>query len=341
MATNKKTDINEDAYVKMLVDAGVSESEAKVSIGKLVSFVNEQMAGEGAEGKNAAISIKVRERVKELKSDHFTVIVVAAEPRVDSNEISRNIALATYNNDRELALSKGIVKVVKEGTVGAKKAKDNSWILAIDNRDFIDKNNTMKNRGKGKPYPVRMQRNTLIVSNGQLGMAYGDVNLDIGGEYEVFGKVKEGKNSVTIYSDPAPKLNRMVPENELYDVFFKAARDSDIATDVAGALETDNKGIIVVKGTAHIVNSTSNGGARIVLNTDIGNGLPLMSPYGDEGAPYVEQMLAVPVGAEVLAVGKKRDSDQYGRSLTTYGVIANPKASAVTKTLESLKGFDF
>lgn len=341
MATKKATEIDEASYVKMLVDAGVPESEAKTSIGKLVGFVNEQMAGEGTDSKNAAISIKVREKVRELKSDKFTVTVVAMTPRRDSNDISRNIALATYNNDRELALSKGLVKVVKEGTPGARQAKDNSWVLPLDTREYIDKANTMKNRGKGKPYPVRMQRDIIVVANGQLGVAYGDVNLSIGGEYEVFGKAKEGKPTMTIFNEPAPRLNRMLADAELYDVFFNAAKDSDMATDVAGALETDNKGLMVVKGIANIVAPTSSGGARIVLNADIGNGLPLMTPYGEEGVDYVDQMLAVPVGAEVLAVGTKRDSEQYGRSLTTFGVIVNPKASAVSKALEQLNDFDF
>ena len=337
----KEATINEAAYVKQLVEAGVPEEEAKASIAKLVSFISEQMAGESTADKSATIAIKVKERVKELKSDKFTVTVVAATGKKDSNEISRNVALGTYNNDPELALAKGMVKEVKEGTPNAKKAKNGRYVLALDNRAFIDKAGTMKNRNQGKPFPIRMQADYIVICNGVLGIAFGDVNLDVGGVYDVFGKVKEGSNYMTVYAEPAPRMTRKLAGAELYDAFLAAAKDSDMAMDVEGALDTDVKGYIIVKGTVHMAQGTQSGGARVVLNTDIGSGLALMTPYGEEGQRYVEDMVSIPLGAEVLAVGKVRDSEQYGRSLICYGVVVNTKATAVSKTLESLKNFEF
>lgn len=337
----KKDTINEAVYVKQLVDAGTPEEEAKTSVTRLISAINEEMAGQGNAEKASTIAIKIKERVRELKSDKFDITVLAAMPRKDSNEISRNVAIATYNNDPELALTSGKVKEVAEGTAGARKAKNGRFVIALDDRDFIDRAGTMKNRRKGQPYPVRMQSEFLVECNGQIGIAYGDVALDVGTEYTVFGKAKEGSNSLTVYADPTPRVIRKLNTDDLYTKYHAAAMQSDIAMTTNDALDTELKGYIIVKGIVQHAQTTANGGAMLVLASEIGDGLRIMTPFGDEGQQYVDEFTNVELGAEVLVIGKIRDSEQYGRSMVGYGVTSTNTPTAVTKTLNNLKDFKF
>jgi hypothetical protein len=335
----KEATIDESGFTKQLVDAGMPQSEAKERVATLISKVKEVMAGESIADQNTAIMAKVREKVRELKSDKFNVVVVAAFPREDSNDISRRVARKMYNNDPGMALAKGVVKEVEEGTPTALKAENGRFVLALDTRDYLDKAGKIPNKKKGQPYPVRMQSKYMVVSDGSIGFVYGDVAMEVGGEYTVYGKVKE--NSMTAYSDPVPRLLRKLTNEQLYDAFFNAAKESDIAMDANGALETDIRGFIIVKGTVQMAQGTSNGGALIVLNSDVGKGLSVMSPFGEEGLPYIPQMQGVSLGGDVLIVGRVRDSEQYGRSLLCYGVVQSAKVTAVTKALNDLKDVEF
>lgn len=321
----KKEGIDESIYVKMLVDAGMDSAEAKDSIAALVSMVNEVMPGETTESKQNLMSIKVREKIKGSKATKYKVLVAAVGPRLDQNDIKRNVAMSIYKNDANTALTEGLVKII------------NGKPVAVDNRKFLDAAGTIPNKGVGKPYPVRMSRELILVHEGKVVKAAGDVALVAGGVYDVYGG--ESKSGfMYVNAEPAPRLNKMDSEADFWDAVFAAAKTSDHALDVNGALEAEIKGLgtVLVKGFVHSVSTTSSGGTRISLNNETGSGLTVFS--ADESIAAVMQGLAI--GNEAIIVGRLRDPKdaQYGRQLTAIGAIANPSSgAAVSNALAELK----
>lgn len=326
-------------YVKPLVDAGMTEAEAKDRVQKLVDKVNEVMAGESVEARNNIIGVKIKELIAVSKSEKYTMVVVAAAPKKDSNGYKRNTALKTYNDDRETALSQGLAKVVKEGTNGAMKAADGTWIVAIDNKKFWDEAGTKKNFGYGKPFPVRMSREIIGIANGSIVKAYGDVDVKAGGEYELLGKINEASGALYISNAVKPKLLKTLNSNDLYGMVLDAAKSYDKAMDLESALETDEKGTILVSGYTLNVAVSSNGKHRMTLNGGMGAEM-MVFPTDDAAEKAISE---VPVGSDIIAIGIVRDpkDTQYNRSMNAFHVIVNPKMGAAGKALDALKDYEF
>lgn len=336
----KKADtVDMSIYVKALTDAGVAEADAKERISKLVTKVNEVMAGESVEARNNIINIKVKELVAVSKSEKYTMTVIASGPKKDSNGYKRSTALKTYNEDAETALVQGMAKIVKEGTANAMKAEDGKYVLAIDNKKFWDEAGTKKNFGYNKPYPVRMSREIIGIANNSIVKAYGDVDVNAGGEYEILGKINETSGALYINNAVKPKLLKTHTAGDLYNAVLEAAKSYDKAMDIDGALETDEKGTILVSGYALQVAPTSNGKHRMVLNSGMGSEM-MVFPTDDNADKAIAD---VTVGADVVAIGIVRDpkDTQYNRSMNAFHVIANPKMGAAGKALDALKDYEF
>jgi hypothetical protein len=331
----KEATIHESAFIKQLIDAGVPEGEAKTRIAALISKVKENMAGESVTEQNNVISIMVSNKVRELKSDKFDVLVIAAFPREDANEISRLSAVKKYNENPSDAIVNGLVDIVPEGIANAKKAQDGRYVLALDSREFLDNAKTIPNKKKGQPLSVRMQNKYMVLAGTDIGMVYGDVRMDAGAEYTVYGKGNEKTKAIYANSALSPRLIRRLPTEEFYKTVFDAIKESDIAMDALDALTTEKKGYIIVAGAIQMIEPTGGSGQRIILNTGDEKGLPVNSPFGEEGVPYAQSMSKTPLGADVLVIGRVRNSDKYGRSVTCYGILNNGDTH-VAKTLESL-----
>lgn len=336
MAKKQET-VDTSIYVKALVDAGMPEADAKERIGKLVDKVNTVMAGESNEARNNIIGIKIRELISASRSEKYIMTVVAVGQRKDSNDYKRNQVYKLFDEDPDTALAQGSARIVKDNTPGAHKTKDDRFIVAIDNKKFWDEAGTKKNFGFGKPIPVRMSREVIGISDGTLVKAYGDVEVTAGHEYEFMGKVNETSGALYINSEIKPKPLRQV--TDLYGMLYEAAKKSENAMDVEGALETDVKGTIFVQGYVLQVAPMSNGKHKVVLNSGYGSELSVFP--ADDNAEKI--MAAIQVGTDAIAIGSVRDpkDPQFRRSMTASTVIANPKATAASKALDALKDYEF
>lgn len=331
--------IDESVYVKQLVSAGMTSSEAEAGVAKLVRLVNEKMAGESDETKSNTISIKIRDMISATKAEKYRAIIVAVGGRYDANGRSRNKAVDTYNDDPDRAVSSGMVKIVRAGTINAVQAKDGKWLVAYDTKEFWDEAGTKKNFGFGKPFPIKMTKNIIAIVEGKLGSMNGDLNVEAGHSYDIFGKISEATGVLYANTEPAPRLVSTLGAGEFWSQVAVAAKDSDMATDVNGVLEEDIKGIVLVKGFVHASGPTSTGGMRVVLNNEVGSGITAFAV----GPKAEESMKNVSVGSEAILVGTVRDAKdpQYGKQMRCYQAIVNPKGGSISKTLEDLKDFEF
>jgi len=337
MAAKKSESIDASIYIKRVVDAGIDEKTATERVNKLIATVNEVMANESIEARNNVISIKIREMVHVAKADKFVITVVSAGPRRDSNDYKRNIAYRTYDEDPETALAQGLVRIVSEQTKDAHKARDGKYIVALDNRKYWDEAGTKQNYGYGKPLKVRMSREVICIYNNLLLKAYGDIDVESGYEYEVIGRVNDATGALYINNEVAPKKLRHVAD--LYNVLYEAAKTSDMAFDVPGALDTDVKSTVFVQGYVLQVSAMSNGRHKIVLTSGHGSEI-LVFPFDENAEKAIKD---TPIGCDAIVIGviKEPTDERFNRSITAYNVVYNPKANATSKALDALKDYEF
>jgi hypothetical protein len=340
MAKKATTGIDESIYVNQLVAAGMSEDAAKSGVSKLVTFINEKFSGENDETKANIASIKIREMISASRSEKYRVTVVAVGPVYDVNARSRKKAMDTYNDNPGLALSTGAVREVRAGTQNAEQAKDKTWILAIDTKEFWDEAKTKKNFGYNKPFPVRMTRNIVGVSNGTVVSISGNLDLEPGKVYDIFGKVSEPSGVLYANTEPAPRLVETLSTSAFWDEVLNAAKISDIARDIDGVLDEETRGIVMVKGFIHAIGTDKNGGTTARLNNELGSGFTAFA-RGEQATRSLESAM---VGSEAILVGTMRESSdpRYGKSMNCYNAIINPKSgSTVAKALDEMKDFEF
>lgn len=335
----KKDSVDETIYVTMLTEAGMAQAEATERVNKLVAKVTELMDGESVEAINNIISIKIREVIAASKSEKYTVTVIAAGQRRDTNFGSRYKQVEVYNASPSRALESGVVKIVKEGTENAIKANDGNWLLAFDMKEFWDEAKTKKNFGYRKPYKVNMARDIIGIVNDEVMRLSGDVEVVAGSIYDVYGTLSEASGVIYLNNEPKPRLVDTTGDAEFYNAVYKAAAKSDLATDVEGALDEEIKGTVMVKGFVHSTGTTSNGGQMMSVNNEVGSGFTAFAVTDDATDAFKEAN----VGADVIVIGffRKPKDPRYTKSLQCYNAVVNPNVGAVGKTLEDLKDFEF
>lgn len=337
MVSKKQQSIDASIYVKQLTDAGIDKQTATSTVNSLIESVNEVMKDDSIEAKQVVIGIRLRELIAASRSNKYVMTVVAVGPRKDSNDYKRNLAIRTYNQDPMTALSQGMVKIVNERTAGAIKANDGKYIVALDTRKFWDEAGTKPNNGFGKPLKVSISREILgIAEDGSLVKAYGDVDLEVGYQYELLGRVNEKTGALYINTEVKPKKLKAVAD--LYDALYNAAKNSEIATDIDGALQMDQRGTIIVQGNALRVSAMSNGKHKLTITGGYGSTLSVM-PTDDASEKMISDVMT---GADVLVIGNMRESKdpQFAPSLNAISVIANTKVNSIEKALEALRAKD-
>ena len=232
----KTTGIDESIYVQRLVDVGMSNEEATTMVSGFVSKINELAPEESTENKMNMINITVNEVIAERKADKYRVTVAAVSSQYDGNAGIAKNHLKQYNDDPDGAIQRGLVKIV------------NGEPVAIDNRRFLDKEGTKENKGFGKKYPKRMKRDIIGINDGEIVVVSGDIDVIPGNTYEIFGKVSGAANILYATNDPIPRLLTSNSSGEFFDALKTAANNSNIAMDVDGALSTEERGIVIVKG---------------------------------------------------------------------------------------------
>ena len=318
--------INTNVFVEQLTKAGMDKKVAHAKVSELVAKVNTIMPDELPATKSNIIAIKVREAISSSKADKFNLAVIAVSDRLDANDYNKRQAIKAYENDANAAVVNGLIKVV------------DGKPIPMDNKEFFDEGRTKKNFNYGKPIKDRMQREMLVVVDGNAMIARGDVNIEPGSVANVYGSIGKTGN-ILVNSEPTPQITRTMDAGEYYDVVYQAAKKSDIAMDVDEALSTDERGLVMVKGWVHAISTTSLGNVVMQLDNDTGDGLKAFS----QGKYAARDMAKVPIGGEVIAIGRIRDAKdpKYGRSMNCIGVVVNPKSTNIGGALDKLKDFSF
>lgn len=333
----KKTEsIDATIYVKQLVEAGMDEAEAKTKVTNLLNAVDSVVSeSDSMETKRSVINIEFRKILAATKSEKYKVTIVAVGPRGDDNSYTRNNAYKIYDEDRETALAQGLVKEVNEKYKDAHKAKNEMFVIALDNRRFLDKAGTIENKfGYGKPLPKRMSRTIIGIVDGVMVRVKGDINVEAGACYEIFGKANDN-DMLYAAKEPVPRLVKKLSEAEMYDLVNDSASKSDIAMEAEEVFETDKRGMILVKGIVQSALPTNGGKTRMVLS----GGLSVF-PNDDATDKIMAESM---IGGEVIIAGKPKDPKDpaYKRSLIAFHVVGNPKMGAVGSALDKLKDYEF
>lgn len=334
MAKTTKTtpELDTTKFVAVLTEAGFTDADAKKSVTTLVDAVNKEMGDEPVAIRTNIIMKKLRSKARASKMTTQRSTILFVGERTDGNDFKRSSALKMYKEAPEAALSQGLIKLLT--------IKGETVPTPVDNRTTLDKAGKWENRGYGKPWGVNMSRQLLLITDGQIVRAYADINVDVGGVYDIYGKVNEASGIFYPASDPSPVFIKKLSQIELYNEVYEAAKTSDYAFDVYGATETDDKGTVIVKGYVQSVGTTGSGNGKIRINDDSGAAITAFS----NNAALSETIQRITVASEVMVIGKIRDSTnpEFGRSINGLGVIVNPQSSvAVSGAMDKLKDLEF
>lgn len=321
--------INKKELINLLVESNAFDK--KVAAEK-VDAVVEAVKKALPDAEDDTIEKMVRRRIQKVvsapKSDKYEGVCVAASERTDANEISKKVALKVYRNDPMMAVQDGYVKIVGEE------------IIPLDNRKFIDRAQTMKNRNYGKPLPTKMQREVVFITekNGDkvLTRAFGDVNPEVGKVYEIYGKMTGGGN-ITI--SKMPGIRPIGDVEDLWGQLFDTASESTMAVGIEDLAEVSKNQFVLICGIVRYSNETPNGAMLIVSDEENENSIAVFAQAGK----CADTMMVIEPDTEVIVIGKvgegkdRDDPDMVRKNISAIGVVPNPESM---KAVDALKDID-
>ena len=321
--------INKKELIGMLVESGKFDKKvASEKVDAVIAAIEKALPG----SEDATIEKMARRQIQKVvsvpPSDKFMGVCVAYTERADSNDYSRKKALAMYDQDPMMAVQEGYVKVVGEE------------VTALDNRRFIDKAGKMENRMFGKPFPVRMQREVVFIvgddGDYKITRAFGDVNPEIGQQYEIYGKMTGGGN-ITIAKRPG--IRPMGAVENVWDLLYEVASESEYAVGIADIADLGKNTFVVICGIVRYSGETAVGSMLIVSDEDNENSIAAFAFTGD----CAESMLVCEPDTEVIVIGRVgegKDPENPGeirKNINAIGVIPNPESM---KAVDALKDID-
>lgn len=312
-------------YVEMLTKVDIDKSDAENKVIKMIQIVQKSIPDD-LETQKSILQVKIKELARTIASvDKFAGICVAVGERADRNSYDKWIATQAYKDDPQAA--------VRDGKIAIEDDKP----VPLDTRKFMDNAQKIPNKRCGKPLGIQYQRESLFIIDDELTRGFGDVDSEIGVQYDLFGKLNNG--ILNIKTHPAPIPQKTFSPIELWEKFDKIQGTLDNSIDVDEAMEAKPKESYIVKGIVTYVGTTGGGSTMIVLNDDEGSTDGLVCFVNSD---MLEKHIAddeIKQGNEVFVIGRLNESkkdDEVSRNLSVTGVIKNPDSDKTSQVMSQL-----
>lgn len=244
-------------------------------------------------------------------TEMFTGMCVGFSNSFDANRYLVERCMEMYKHDPALAEREGMVKI----------DTTNNEVIPLDYREYIDKNETMKNWNKGKPIAPNMRRNAYFIIDGELVTIIGNIAPEIGGVYNIYGKpygdrlYTRGKGIV-----PVDILSSSAVWDELTS--YLETTGSDYLVDSSDVEDVEQYELVFIQGHIKTISDWSRDNFFVVVTSDGLNGVIGF----DSNGSVTEDMIDAEVGNEIIVFGKVRDSREK-KVLNIYGTFINPNSN--------------
>ena len=312
-------------FVAMLTEVDIDKADAEAKVIKMVQIVQKSIPDD-LETQISILQVKIKELARTIASvDKFTGLCIAAGERADRNSYDKWIAMEAYKEDPQGA--------VRDGKIAIEEGKP----VVLDTREFMDNAKKIPNKRCGKPLGIQYQRESLFIIDGEPIRGFGDIDSEIGVQYNLFGKLNNG--ILNIKTHPAPIPQKTFDATELWEIFDAISKDLDNSIDVDEAMEAKTKESYIVRGIVTYVGTTGGGSTMIVINDDEGSTDGLV---GFVNSDMLEKYIAdveIKQGNEVLTIGRLNESKKDGevsRNLSVVGIIKNPDSDRTSQVMSQL-----
>ncbi len=321
--------VNVKELVELLVESGkFDKATATKKVKAAVAAVTKALPGAEDETIEKLVRRKIQKAVTVPASDKFEGICVAYSEKQDANRFSKDKALKLYEDDPMRAVQDGFVKVQGEK------------VIPLDNRRYIDNAQTMENRMYGKPLPTRMQREVFFIidKDGEnvLTRAYGDVDPEVGGKYEIYGRMT-GAGNITIAKGAGIRPNGKV--DDFWECVYETASASEFAVGIEDIADIAKNRLAIINGVVRYSGETRNGAMLIVGEDDSEASIAAFAFAG----VTADTMMCCEPETEVIVIGRvleTEDRDNPGemrKAISAIGVIPNPMSM---KAVDALRDID-
>lgn len=308
--------------VEMLVEQGMTKTQAEAKIGKMVAALKLK----GVPDPEKIVRQKVAAYVSALKRGMTQIRGICLGVTVERDVLGpmKQAALALYHEDPARALREGIVRIEKDA------------VVPMDMRETFgeDTGEGRKNPGYGKPMKTVMRNNGAFLIDGEVVIVQGKgMHAEIGQEY-VFWGARQQDGRITGVKQLVTTGMKLV-RDEVWTKTLTALQHAAMAVDIATLAETgDNKWVAVIGFIANSGALPDQGVYMTVVDYE----------SGEEAAVFATGVTGVPEQARVIVAGRKfmakgREGEERRPAIDAAAVVIDVSsvlAEDVTAELESI-----
>jgi len=329
LVKNDWTQANAEAKVKQLEDAIKKKFPAATP-----EFIAKTMT--------AAINTLTKSKIEVISG-----LCVGFGKKQDSNNFAKMKAKEIWDQNSTTAVAEKYVVVDSAGAVvfelddKGKQIKDthgNAVPVWADNRQFIDPDTQkMKNSRWGKALGENIQRDAYFIVDGKFVRAFGNFDVQMGHEYQIFGTMSK-KGYITIpKNSPGVKHVRMLDDIVYWKAVDTVAQKDDLAVPLGDVFDMAKNKPVVTKGT--VTAARAAGSSYMIVITDETYPDGYMCFAADEA--LITECESLGAGNEIIVIGKTgesvdKETKEVRKNISVYGFASNPESDKVAGAVRSL-----
>jgi len=334
------------SFVETLVKNDWTTANAEAKVKQLTEAIQKKYPSATPEFVENTLKSAINTLTKS-KIEVIQGVCVGFGKKQDSNSFAKMKAKEVWDQNPKLAADEKYVVVDADGSVvfetddkGVQKVDKNGSPIPVwaDNREFIDPDTKkMKNSRWGKALGEVIQRDAFFIVNGKFARAFGNFDVQMGHEYQIFGTTSK-KGYITIpKNSPGVKHVRMLEDAEYWTLVNKVAQVDDLAVQLGDVATMDKNKPVVTKGT--VTTAREAGAFYMIVVTDDSYPDGYMCFSADEALNV--ECEALGAGNEIILVGKTGQSvdkvtKEVRKNISVYGFACNPESDKIAGAVRSL-----
>lgn len=245
--------------INYLIEKGVEEEKARTLVVKMIEAMNKDGALDEMSDDKAELLIRraIDKHFARPQTDFVRGVVIGFSNLFDENKKDRKFVLDTYAKDPQYAIAEGMVRV-----------DENNNVIPLHYKEFIGKNNDIKNRMFGTEIKPFLRRTVYVLVDGELKQFKSSETPEIGVEYKIYGTVAD-KYINGVRKGGMIKVPEQYSKDEIWDGFMAFADEYEFnMADCDQVAETDLKTLVTLKASVKQAGISKKGKFYLVLEDE-------------------------------------------------------------------------
>lgn len=333
-------------YIEQLMKSEYTKEQATEKVKQLTEALAKKFPAATAEFMDKTLKSAIQTLTKS-KIEVITGLCVGFGKKQDSNNFTKMKAAEVWTQNPKLAVAEKWVVTDSNNSVvfetddkGIQKKDKNGNPIPVwaDNREFIDPDTKkMKNSRYGKALGENIQRDAYFIVGGKFVRAFGNFDVQMGHEYQIFGTMsKKGYISIPKNS-PGVKHVRMLEDVEYWNAVNAVAQKDDLAMSLGDVAVMAKNKPMATKGTVTVSRQAGSSWMVVITDDSFPDGYVCFA--ADEALNA--ECEALGAGNEIIVVGKTSESvdketKEVRKNISLYGFASNPESDKIAGAVRGL-----